>query len=331
MRKPIFLSAPSCATAAFMYCSAMLSVIWKQMRSGLCVPVASWVLSHSAKPVSSTLSRDRRTNRQPGFALRRERQRCADHPAIDVLEQVVAFGGGHEFRGQHFLALVIEHAHQHVEHVRIFALQARHRLLHEAEAVLHERRLDVLDPDLVVGLHARVGVGLVEMEDLVAALAAAAAHGFDDVGDDRVDVRAGGRHGGEADGAARVQRFSARRSNVLSLKRASTCFGPGFDVVRIAALEQREERRRRRSGRRCRSGPRCDLSVAAYSPTSCSLARTPTSFSSSANLSGRTSAMKRTPPAGGAAMRTPIASSSGRRSSRPVVASRFTASLQVGS
>ena len=38
--------------------------------------------------------------------------------------------------------------------------------------------------------------------------------------------------------------------------------------------------------------------------------------------------MKRTPPAGGAAMRTPIASSSGRRSSRPVVASRFTASVR---
>ena len=67
MRKPSFLSAPSCVTDAFMYCSAMLSVIWKQMRAGTCAPFASWVLSHSMKPASTTLSFDRRTNRQPGL------------------------------------------------------------------------------------------------------------------------------------------------------------------------------------------------------------------------------------------------------------------------
>ena len=56
--------------------------------------------------------------------------------------------------GSTSLPCVVDHAHQHVEHAGVLALQARDRLLHQAEAVLHERRLDVLDPHLVVGLHA---------------------------------------------------------------------------------------------------------------------------------------------------------------------------------
>ncbi len=52
-----------------MYCSAMLSVIWKQMRFGSCLPFASCVFSQSMNALSTTLSRDRRTNRQPGLAL----------------------------------------------------------------------------------------------------------------------------------------------------------------------------------------------------------------------------------------------------------------------
>ena len=170
-----------------------------------------------------------------------KRQRCPHHPAVDVLQQVVALGRGHELRGQDFLALVVEHAHQHVEHVRVFALKARHRLLHQAEAVLHERGFDVFDPDLVVGLHARVGVGLVEMEDLVAALAAPGAHGGDHIGDDGIDARAGGRNGSEADGAARVQSLLSDGRRTFAEARQHGV-RPRFHVVRIAALEQREER-----------------------------------------------------------------------------------------
>ncbi len=252
MRKPIFLSAPSCATAAFMYCSKMLSVIWKQMRSGLCVPLASWVLSHSVKPVSSTLSRDRRTNSAAGLRLRGERQRCADHPAIDVLEQVVALGRGHEFRGQHFLALVIEHAHQHVEHVRVVALQAGHRLLHEAEAVLHERGLDVLDPDLVVGLHARVGVGLVEMEDLVAALAARRGARLRSTSATTASML-------EPAGGTVVRpmvqlecRVFCPTVEVLSLKRASTAVRPRLRRRAYCRARAARGTTRRRTGRQCR-------------------------------------------------------------------------------
>ena len=61
-------------------------------------------------------------------------------------------------------------------------------------------------------------------------------------------------NGGEADRAARMHAIFCPTVDVFSLKRASTGFGPGFDVVRVAALEQREEGRRRRSGPRCRSG-----------------------------------------------------------------------------
>ena len=115
-----------------------------------------------------------------------------------------------------------------------------------------------------------------------------------------------------------VEAFSLKRASTDSAQASTSCGLPRS----ISARKETPAKRPAMS-----LGPRCDLSVAAYSPTSCSLARTPTSFSSSANLSGRTSAMKRTPPAGGAAMRTPMASSSGRRSSRPVVASRLTASV----
>ena len=192
MRKPSFLSAPSCADRGV---HVLLGDALGDLEAdalGLVRAVGELGLEPLDEAVVEHAVARQAHEQAAGLGLRGERQRRADHPAIDVLEQVVAFGRGHEIRGQHFLALVIEHAHQHVEHVRVFALQARHRLLHQAEAVLHERRLDVLDPDHVVGLHARVGVGLVEMEDLVAALAAPAAHGFDHVGDDGVDVRAGG-------------------------------------------------------------------------------------------------------------------------------------------
>ena len=110
-----------------------------------------------------------------GLAVGGKRHRGADHPAVDVLHQIVAFGGRDELGRQHLVALLVQHAHQHVEHALVFAEQARDRLLHQAEAVLHQGALDVLDPDLVVGLHAGVGVGLVDRVHLIAAEFASAA------------------------------------------------------------------------------------------------------------------------------------------------------------
>ncbi len=93
----------------------------------------------------------RQPNKKAGWAfLRREIQRCADDPAIDIAQQVVALGGRHEIRRQHFLAGLVEHAHHDIEHLGIIALQAGHRLLHELEAILDQRRLDVFHPDRVV-------------------------------------------------------------------------------------------------------------------------------------------------------------------------------------
>ena len=77
-------------------------------------------------------------------------QGCADDPAIDITQQVVAFGGRHEIGRQHFLARLIQHAHHDVEHPGVIALQTRHRLLHQLEAILDQRRLDVFHPDRVV-------------------------------------------------------------------------------------------------------------------------------------------------------------------------------------
>ena len=264
MRKPIFLSAPSCAAAAFMYCSAMLSVIWKQMRSGSCVPIGELGLEPLGEAVVEHAVARQAHEQAARLRLRGERQRRAHHPAIDVLEQVVALGRGHELRGQHFLALVIEHAHQHVEHVRILALQARHRLLHQAEAVLHERGLDVLDPDLVVGLHARVGVGLVEMEDLVAALAARAARTASITSATMASML-------EPAGGTVVRPMVQLECSVfcptvevLSLKRASTASAQAStSCVLPRSSSARNETPANRPAMSL--GPRCDLSVAAYS------------------------------------------------------------------
>ncbi len=124
-----------------------------------------------------------------GFAVGGEGHGRADHPAIDVLHQVVAVGGRDEFRRQHFRTLFVQHAHQDVEHALVLAEQACNRLLHQAKAVLHQRTLDVLDPDLVVGLHPGVGVGLVDHVHLIAAEFASAPHGADRIGDRTAHIR----------------------------------------------------------------------------------------------------------------------------------------------
>ena len=66
------------------------------------------------------------------------------------------------------------------------------------------------------------------------------------------------RHGSEADGAARVHGLLPDGRSALAEARQHR-FGPGLDVVRIAAFEQREERRRRRSGPAMSFGPEMRL------------------------------------------------------------------------
>ncbi len=182
--------------------------------------------------------------------LRGERQRGADHPAVDVLQQVVAPGGRHELRRQHFLALGVDHAHQHVEHARVLALQARDRLLHQAEAVLHERRLDVLDPHLVVG-HAR-GCRVSARSEVMLWLPPRAvplrAHSMASA-----TPRRGAYLPGDTIDRPMVQvtetDLSFTRMTFFCHARQQP-LAPGVDVVLVAALEQRSGSAPRRSGRR---------------------------------------------------------------------------------
>ena len=121
------------------------------------------------------------------------------------------------------------------------ALQARDRLLHQAEAVLHQRRLDVLHPHLVVGHHAAVGVGAIGADGLVAAARAAAAL--------RTRAHPGsphrGRHlpGDTTDSPmVQVTDTDLSRTRITCLLHArQQPLAPGADVVLVAALEQHEE------------------------------------------------------------------------------------------
>ena len=104
-----------------------------------------------------------------GLASRAKRAAAMSTQRSISADQVVALGCRHELRGQHFLALRSSMRTSMSNMASLAAGEARDRLLHQAEAVFRQRRLDVLDPDRVVGLHARVGVGAVRRAELVAA------------------------------------------------------------------------------------------------------------------------------------------------------------------
>ncbi len=175
-----------------------------------------------------------------GLAVRRERHGGADDPSIDVLHQIVALGRADELRRQHLAALLVEHAHQHVEHALVLAEQARDRLLYQPEPILHERALDVLHPDLVVSLHPRVGVGLVDRVHLVAAELASAPRRADRVGDRRTDVGIGRRQEPQAHRDRHHEVFLVETEAVIADARDDV-LRPGLDIARRAALEQDQE------------------------------------------------------------------------------------------
>ena len=201
----------------------------------------SWLASHCSSDLSRTESFDRRTNKLLHRAAGAERHRGADDPAIDVLHQIVALGGGHELGGQQLLALLVDHAHQHVEHAAVLAEQARDRLLHQAEAILHQRRLDAAHPDLVGRLLARVLFLMIDDLDAVAAACLRAAA----CGDRIVD-----RHG--RIGLARIDHADADAAgagdllvaDAKHLRRdlAHEIVRPRLDVARRAALHQQHQR-----------------------------------------------------------------------------------------
>ena len=174
------------------------------------------------------------------LAVRSERHRGADDPAVDVLHQIVALRRGNEFGRKHLVALFVEHAHQHVEHSLVLAEQARDRLLHQPEAVLHQRALDVLDPDLVVGLYAGIGIGLVDRVHLIAAELPAAARGVHCVGDRGRDVRIGRRQQPQAHGHGGGEVLFIENEGVF-VDAPDDILGPCLHVAGGAALEHHQK------------------------------------------------------------------------------------------
>ena len=148
-RKPALRRPLASSVVSARYSVAICSLIWNARRLGFDARGFELV----RQPLQQRLVAHRifRQAHEQLFhrAAGAERHRRADHPAIDVFHQVVAFGGGHEFGGQQFFALLIDHAHQHVEHAFVFAEQAGDGLLHQSEAVFHQRRSHALHPQLV--------------------------------------------------------------------------------------------------------------------------------------------------------------------------------------
>lgn len=154
-------------------------------------------------------------------------------------QQVIAFGRSHELRWEHFLALSIDHPHEHVIHVRVVALEAGDRLLHEPEAILHQRRFDVFDPDLVVRLNPAVRIRLVGGDGLISSARTSSGARFHCIRNGLVQLCLA-RNDRQTDGARDGYRLVLDAEHML-LNTGQKLFAPSVDIVLVAALEQHEE------------------------------------------------------------------------------------------
>ena len=134
----------------------------------------------------------------------------------------------------------VDHAQNGVVHDVLLAAQARDRQMREPEAVLHERRLDLLHPDLVEALHARALVGRLLEHDAVAALFAAELVGAPRFRDQRVEARGRRPNFGETDRAGDRQRVVRALENPARDARQGI-LRPCLDVSQRAALEEQRE------------------------------------------------------------------------------------------
>ena len=119
--------------------------------------------------------------------------------------------------------------------------QARDRLLHQAEAVLHQRRLDLLHPEAVLVLQAQHRPGVLEQLHAVAAHLAALAvrHVARRSPGLRVTCTSAGT-GPRPIGAGRRHRFRAGLEH-LGRDLVHDVLRPGLDVLRVAALDEQHE------------------------------------------------------------------------------------------
>ncbi len=119
-------------------------------------------------------------------------------------------------------------------------LEACDRQVREPETVLHERQLDLLDPDFVEALHARARVGGLLEHRAVAAAFAAGLIRFLRGRDQRLHRVGAGSHLGEPDGAGDRQRVVVHLEDPLGHPRDDV-LRPRLDVAEAAALEEHRE------------------------------------------------------------------------------------------
>ncbi len=98
----------------------------------------------------------------------------------------------------------------------------------------------MLDPNLVVRLHARVGIGTIGDDRLIAAALRASLAGLDRIGDHRVEIRLAVRDHRESDGARDGDLFVLDPRLVL-LQPGNELFAPDIHVALVAALQQSQE------------------------------------------------------------------------------------------
>ena len=134
----------------------------------------------------------------------------------------------------------VDHAQHRVVHRELLAAQARDRQVGEPEAVLHERGLDLLHPDLVEALHARALVGRLLQHDAVAAFVAADLVGAPRLGEQRIEALRRRSNLGEPDRAGHRQRV-VRALEDSAGDAGEGVLRPGFDVAQRAALEEQRE------------------------------------------------------------------------------------------
>ncbi len=275
--------------------AATSSVAWKQTRCGSARVERMCPSSHSTKVASRAVSFESRTKRHCG---RRCAAKASEAPTTQrsmFFSRSLRSAAAMNSDGSTSLPCGIDHADQHVPHLRVIALQARHRLLRQAEPVLHERGLDVLDPHLIVRLDAVLDVGPPGCQRLVAALLDALGASLDGIGHDGVELGFAGRHDRQAHRARDRDRLLVDAHEVL-LHARQELFAPRLNIVLVAALEQREEPHATEAPDDLVGIERLLAGASLIPISTSSLAVAPTSRSTAANASSLISARQRMPP-----------------------------------
>ncbi len=158
-----------------------------------------------------------------------------------MLHHVIALGGRQELRRQHRVALFIEHAHEQVVHLDAVAAQARDRQLCQTEAIVHQCRFQVPDPDRIELPLPGVLPGTLAQERIVATRFFAQLVGVDGRGDEffeRAKHLAGRAH---ADRAGQLRRSVAHLKRLLADVFAEL-ITPDKCIALAAAPEQDHQR-----------------------------------------------------------------------------------------